>query len=105
MRERGVQARVYSHPLGNQGHGLGAAIGFRFASRDKEPKRLRAGSYLAVELNTLTPVPEWGNQEVFVFGEDPADLAGVLVRHSVRTGGSPYYWRTARIRHPRTSMA
>jgi Xaa-Pro dipeptidase len=29
MRERGIEAMIYSHPLGPQGHGLGASIDFR----------------------------------------------------------------------------
>ena len=37
-------------------------------------KKLRNGSYLSVELNSLTAVPEWDNQEVFVMMEDDAHL-------------------------------
>ncbi|QRN96084.1 M24 family metallopeptidase [Archangium violaceum] len=74
MKEKGIQAQVYSHPLGNQGHALGAAIDFRSASRKEEPKPLREGSYIAIELNTRTAVPEWDGQEVYAMGEDPAYL-------------------------------
>ncbi|RKG81401.1 M24 family metallopeptidase [Corallococcus exercitus] len=74
MKERGIEAKVYSHPLGAQGHALGAAIDFRAASRQEAPRVLRKGSYLAVELNTVTPVPEWGGQKVAVMQEDPAYL-------------------------------
>ena len=74
MKEKGIQAQVYSHPLGNQGHGLGASIDFRAAKRADAPQPLRAGSYAAIELNARSPVPEWKNQEIFVFGEDPAEL-------------------------------
>ncbi len=74
MKEKGIEAMVYSHPLGNQGHALGASIDFRSATRKEEPKLLREGSYLAVELNTATAVPEWGGQKVFVMMEDPAYL-------------------------------
>ncbi|MCP3104446.1 M24 family metallopeptidase [Myxococcus sp. K15C18031901] len=74
MKERGIEAMVYSHPLGAQGHALGASIDFRSAARKEEPKRLREGSYIAIELNTATPVPEWGGQKVFVMEEDPAYL-------------------------------
>ena len=31
-----------------------------------EGKQLRKGSYLSIELNTLTAVPEWDGQKVFV---------------------------------------
>ena len=74
MKEKGIEAQVYSHPLGNHGHALGASIDFRSASRREEPKALRAGSYIAIELNTRTPVPEWDDQEVFAMQEDPAHL-------------------------------
>lgn len=77
MKRRGITAQIYSHPIGNQGHGLGAAIDFRSAQRPElgaQGKRLRKGSYISIELNTRTPVPEWGGQDVFVMMEDDAHL-------------------------------
>jgi hypothetical protein len=74
VKAKGIEAQVYSHPLGNQGHALGAAIDFRSAQRKAEPKALRKGSYIAIELNTKTKVPEWDGQEVFAMEEDPAWL-------------------------------
>jgi Xaa-Pro aminopeptidase len=78
MERRGIVAQVYSHPLGAHGHGLGPAIDFR-AARDGDAERLakplRPGSYLAVELNTRSAIPEWDGQEVFVMEEDPAWLS------------------------------
>ena len=38
------------------------------------PKRLRLGSYLAMELNTSTTVAEWGGQIVTMMAEDPVFL-------------------------------
>jgi len=37
-------------------------------------QRLRKGSYLSVELNAQTSVPEWGGQKVYIMGEDDAYL-------------------------------
>jgi hypothetical protein len=77
MHERGIEAQIYSHPIGNQGHGLGAAIDFRAAQRPElgaDGKRLRAGSYISIELNTRTPVPEWDGASVYVMMEDDAYL-------------------------------
>ncbi len=77
MKRLGITAQVYSHPIGAQGHGLGAGIDFRSAQRPElgaSGKRLRKGSYISIELNTRTPVPEWGGQEVFVMMEDDAHL-------------------------------
>ena len=74
MKARGIEAQVYSHPLGAQGHGLGATIDFRAAGRKDPPRPLRAGSWLAMELNAATPVPEWGGEKVAVMEEDPVYL-------------------------------
>ena len=76
MQQRGVEARIYSHPIGNQGHGLGAAIDFRSAQRNPAvlAKTLRKGSYISIELSTSTAVPEWNGQKVTVMGEDDAYL-------------------------------
>jgi Xaa-Pro dipeptidase len=74
MRARGIQGRIYCHPLGNQGHGLGVGIDEGSALHEP-PLRLRRGSYMAIELNTITPVPEWGGQQVSVMEEDPAWLS------------------------------
>jgi Xaa-Pro aminopeptidase len=70
MKKQNIQAMIYSHPLGANGHGLGAAIDFRRASSDEE--KLRLGSYTSIELNTATKVPEWNNQPVFIMAEDDA---------------------------------
>ena len=77
MERQGIEAMIYSHPLGNHGHGMGASIDFRSAqsgSQDRAAMRLRRGSYIAIELNTTTPIPEWDNEEVTIMGEDPAHL-------------------------------
>ncbi|MBM4194308.1 MAG: M24 family metallopeptidase [Gemmatimonadetes bacterium] len=76
MQRRGIEARIYSHPIGNHGHGLGAAIDFRSAQRNAAAtaKRLRNGSYISIELSTSTAVPEWGGQKVTVMAEDDAYL-------------------------------
>jgi hypothetical protein len=77
MKQKGIEAKVYSHPLGFQGHGLGASIDYRAAQRTEAmptAKKLREGSYISIELNSVTPVPEWDGQKVFVMEEDPAYL-------------------------------
>ncbi|MEJ8566539.1 M24 family metallopeptidase [Elongatibacter sediminis] len=75
MQEKGIEAQIYSHPLGNHGHGMGAGISFSNAKNEaRASKTLRKGAYIAIELNTKTPVPEWDNQDVFIMMEDPAHL-------------------------------
>ena len=79
MDARLINAQIYSHPLGNHGHGMGPSIDFRSARRgdtERQSKRLRGGSYISIELNTRTPVPEWDGQEVYIMMEDPAHLDG-----------------------------
>lgn len=75
MKEKGIEAMVYSHPIGTQGHGMGAGIDFRAASRSDTTalnSRVRLGSYISIELNIATPVAEWGGKKVFVMMEDDA---------------------------------
>jgi len=78
MKQKGIEAQIYSHPIGNQGHGLGPSIDFRSAQRSEigatAVKPLRKGSYLSVELNTQTPVAEWDGQKVYIMMEDDAQL-------------------------------
>ena len=71
IKKDGIEAMIYSHPLGTHGHGLGASIDFRKAIGGSE-ERLRLGSYTSIELNTSTKVPEWNNQKVTIMAEDDA---------------------------------
>ena len=70
-KKQGIDAMIYSHPIGAHGHGLGASIDFRRAIGGAE-ERLRLGSYTSIELNTSTNVPEWNKQRVTIMGEDDA---------------------------------
>lgn len=75
MKKLGIEAMIYSHSVGNQGHALGASIDFRRAGSGPslEPP-FREGSYTSIELNTSTAVPEWGGQKVTIMMEDDAYL-------------------------------
>jgi Xaa-Pro aminopeptidase len=75
MKNLGIEAMIYSHSVGNQGHALGASIDFRrpSAGAELEPP-FREGSYTSIELNTSTRVPEWGGQKVTIMMEDDAYL-------------------------------
>jgi Xaa-Pro dipeptidase len=75
MKTAGIEAMIYSHSVGNQGHALGASIDFRrpTAGAPVEPP-FREGSYTSIELNTTTPVAEWGGQKVTMMMEDDAYL-------------------------------
>lgn len=76
MKAAGIEAMIYSHSIGNQGHGLGAAVDFRrpvAGTVSLEPP-FREGSYTSIELNTSTSVAEWGGQKVTIMMEDDAYL-------------------------------
>jgi Xaa-Pro aminopeptidase len=73
MKEKGIEASIYSHPIGFQGHGLGAGIAYG-ADAGREAKPLREGSYISIELNTATVVPELAGRKVYVMMEDDARL-------------------------------
>jgi Xaa-Pro dipeptidase len=78
METLGIDAKIYSHPLGNQGHGLGASIDFRAAKRAEDgagqAKKLRAGSHLAMEFNIAAEISEWNDKKVWIMEEDPVHL-------------------------------
>ena len=75
MKTAGIEAMIYSHSVGNQGHALGASIDFRRPTTGAPPEpAFREGSYTSIELNTSTPVPEWGGQKVTIMMEDDAYL-------------------------------
>jgi hypothetical protein len=62
---------IYSHPLGFHGHGLGPSIDFR-GNIGGGVNKILPGSYMSIELNTSTTVPEWGGQRVTMMAEDDA---------------------------------
>jgi Xaa-Pro dipeptidase len=76
MEARGIEAMIYSHPLGNHGHALGPSIDFRSAERGagRRSRALRPHSWISIELSTTLAVPEWDGQRVFFMEEDPAYL-------------------------------
>lgn len=71
MKRQGIEAMIYSHPIGTHGHGLGPSIDFRGAIAGGG-NRILPGSYMSIELNTSTAVPEWGGQKVTIMAEDDA---------------------------------
>ncbi|MBK9768609.1 MAG: M24 family metallopeptidase [Chloracidobacterium sp.] len=74
--KQGIDAMIYSHPIGAQGHGLGASIDFR-KSLGGDEDRFRLGSFTSIELNTSTNIPEWNGQKVTIMAEDDAVMTAV----------------------------
>lgn len=83
-RSEGINAMVYTHPIGYHGHGAGPTIGL-WDMQGGVPGRgeyeLFADTCHSMELNIKFPVPEWGNQLVQM----------ALEQDIVFTGGKVHY--------------
>jgi hypothetical protein len=80
---QGLNATIYSHPLGYHGHGAGPSIGF-WDNQNADPRGLRqvhANTAWSIELNVRHPVPEWGGQMVEFRLEEDAYYDGREVRY------------------------
>ena len=80
--EAGLKAMVYSHPIGFHVHGVGSSIG-RFG---RQPD-ISCGQYLvrnnmcfAMEQNVRVTIPEWDDQEIFIFREEDVALVDGKIR-------------------------
>ena len=77
MRAAGITGTIYSHPIGDRGHGAGPLIGL-WDHQEGVPGRgdvpLVPRSWFSIELQATTPLPEWGNQPVRSAQEEDAEL-------------------------------
>lgn len=77
MKEEKINGSVYTHPIGDHGHGAGPLIGL-WDRQEGVPGRgdvtLQPGSWFSIELSARTPVPEWGGKELFIGEEEDAVL-------------------------------
>jgi Xaa-Pro aminopeptidase len=77
MQAAGIRGSIYSHPIGDHGHGSGPLIGL-WDRQEGVPGKgdlpLLPGTWFSIELNARTAVPEWGGREVFVGMEEDASL-------------------------------
>ena len=83
-RARGIDAMVYTHPLGLHGHAAGPAVGMW----DKQGGVPGTGDYpvrdrtcYAIELSVTVPLPEWGDQPVRIMQEEDAVFEAGSVRY------------------------
>ncbi len=78
MRAAGINGTIYTHPIGDRGHGAGPLIGL-WDHQEGVPGRgdipLLPGTWFSIELQATTPVPEWGGQLVRSAQEEDAELA------------------------------
>ena len=77
MKATGINGSVYTHPIGDHGHGAGPLVGL-WDRQQGVPGRgdvkLIPNSWFAIELAATTPVPEWNNQELWVGQEENAGI-------------------------------
>jgi len=75
MKSEGINGSIYTHPIGDHGHGAGPLIGL-WDRQQGVPGRgdvpILAGSWFSIELAATTPVREWGNKELWIGEEEDA---------------------------------
>ena len=92
----GIDAMVYTHPLGFHGHAAGPTIGM-WDNQGPTPVRgdwpLYAHTCYAIEGSVTVPIPEWGGQRVQIKLEQDAVFDGERV---VYLGGRQTRWHVIR---------
>lgn len=82
-RTEGINATVYSHPLGYHGHAAGPTIGL-WDQQNGVPGRgdyeLFDNTCYSIELDIKKAIPEWDNQEVRIALEEDAALVDGTMR-------------------------
>jgi Xaa-Pro aminopeptidase len=77
MRADGIDGTVYSHPVGDHGHGAGPLIGL-WDRQDGVPGRgdvpMLAGTWFSIELQAATRVAEWDDQLVRSMQEEDVEI-------------------------------
>ncbi|HET9982256.1 MAG TPA: M24 family metallopeptidase [Longimicrobiales bacterium] len=86
MRAAGIDGSVYTHPIGDHGHGAGPLVGLwdrqdGVIGRGAVP--VRPSSWFSIELQATSPVAEWGGQPVRMALEEDAFLDADGSRHWV----------------------
>ena len=75
--DAGIKGTVYTHPIGDHGHGAGPLIGL-WDRQQGVPGRgdvpLKPGTWFSIELSAKVGVPEWGGTEVFIGMEEEAHM-------------------------------
>jgi hypothetical protein len=77
MKAEGIAGKIYTHPIGDHGHGAGPLIGL-YDRQDGVPGRgdvpIIANSWFSIELNATSKVAEWDGQEVTISLEEEAAI-------------------------------
>src|SRR5262245_1365270 len=77
MKSAGINGSIYTHPIGDHGHGAGPLIGL-WDRQQGVPGRgdvlILPNTWFSIELQATTPVPEWGGKELFVGEEEDGSV-------------------------------
>jgi Xaa-Pro aminopeptidase len=81
MKAQQINGTVYSHPVGLHGHGAGPLIGlwdYQEGVPGRGDAKVVPSMWYSIELQSTTPVPEWGGQAVRMAQEEDViiDAAG-----------------------------
>ncbi|HKS39046.1 MAG TPA: M24 family metallopeptidase, partial [Blastocatellia bacterium] len=75
MKAEGIKGTIYTHPIGDHGHGAGPLVGL-WDRQQGVPGRgdvmILPGTWFSIELQATTPIPEWGGKELWVGQEEDA---------------------------------
>ena len=73
LAAEGISGTMYSHPIGMNGHGAGPLIGlwdYQEGVPGRGDAKIIPSMWFSSELQTTTPVPEWGGQPVRMAQEE-----------------------------------
>ncbi len=77
MKAEGIKGTIYTHPVGDHGHGAGPLVGL-WDRQEGVPGRgdvlILPSTWFSIELQATTPVPEWGGKELWVGQEEDAAI-------------------------------
>ncbi|MCI0693038.1 aminopeptidase P family protein [candidate division KSB1 bacterium] len=75
MKAAGINSTIYTHPIGDHGHGAGPLVGL-WDRQQGVPGRgdvpILPNTWFSIELSAQTEVPEWGGQPLWVGQEEDA---------------------------------
>lgn len=77
MKKEGINGTVYTHPLGEHGHGAGPLIGLwdrQMGVPGRGDVPLLPSTWFSIELQATTPVPEWSDQRVRSAQEEDVEV-------------------------------
>jgi Xaa-Pro aminopeptidase len=77
MQAAGIDGTIYTHPIGDRGHGAGPLIGLwdhQEGVPGRGDVRLTPSTWFSIELQATTKVAEWNNQPVRSAQEEDAEL-------------------------------